>query len=395
MNEPNLAGHDSRLRLCLAGPYPRNPKSIGGGVDYIVYVLAETWAERVDLQLDVVAPVKGLEGVEVVRRGGTTIHYVGIPERRLVPNLVAQIGPVARVIREIAPDVVNSHHIATTAAAVRAQARVVHVIHGIEKREIAHKVGRARIAGWLQATMDQIWLGRSDGVVSVCRYGLDQFPSIAGRGAVTWAPVEDVFFQVPVMTPSKQFLYAGVIGRRKNLMALLRAMPRVHAEVPDAVLRICGGIGEADYADEARAFLARAGLESVVSLEGVVDRDVLAGYLGESVALVLPSLQETAPVVISQALAAGRVPMAAPAGGVPELIDDGRTGILFDPRDSDALATQMLALIRDFPRASSMGQAGREVARERHERHASADRMLAACRSVADQAPARRARNSA
>lgn len=377
------AGQGSDLRLCLAGPYPRDPRSIGGGVEYIVYVLAETWAERGDIKLDVVTPVKGLAGVEVVRRGSMTIHFVGVPERRLVPNLLAQAGPVARVIRDLSPEVVNSHHIATTAAAVRARARVVHVIHGIEKREIPHKVGRARLAGWLQAAMDQIWMGRSDAVVSVCRYGLDQFPSLVRNGAVTWAPVEDVFFRVPPMTPSKQILYAGVIGRRKNLLALLRALPRIHAEEPDVVLRVCGGIGEADYAAEARAFVARAGLDAIVRFEGVVDRESLARFLGESVALVLPSLQETAPVVVSQTMAAARVVMAAPAGGIPELIENGRTGILFDPDDPDALANHILALVRDIPRARAMGQAALEVARERHERHASADRMLAACRSVA------------
>lgn len=371
------------LRLCLAGPYPRDPRSIGGGVEYIVYVLAETWAERADLDLHVVAPVKGLAGIDVVRRGNATIHFVGMPARRFVPNLLTQSGPIARVMAELRPDVVNSHHIVTTAAAIKAHRRVVHVIHGIEKRELPHKVGRALVAGWVQAVMDQMWIGRSDAVVSVCRYGLDQFPDLARNGVVAWAPVEDLFFEVPPMKPSRQLLYVGVIGRRKNLMALLRALPRVLAEEPEVVLRVCGGIGETDYGEQARRFIAAHGLQGAVRFEGVVDRKTLAGYLGESVGLVLPSLQETAPVVVSQTMAAGRVALAAPAGGVSELLDHDATGLLIDPNDPEGLAEQILSLLHDFPRAQSLGLAARAVARERHQRHVAGERFLTACRKVA------------
>jgi glycosyltransferase involved in cell wall biosynthesis len=387
-----LAGDAARtagappFRLCLAGPYPRDPAAIGGGVDYIVYVLADTWGERPDVALYDVTPGKGRRGVEVVTRGNVTIHYVGVPASPLVPNLLAQQAPVAAVIRDLAPDVVNSHHIATTAAAVKAGVPVVHVIHGIEKREIRHKVGRARVAGMLQAALDQAWIGRADALASVCRYGLEQFARV---GTVAWAPVEDVFFAVPPMRPSRRLVYAGVINRRKNLHALLAALPRVYAVEPGVRLSVCGPEGEADYAAEARALVARTGLADVVRFEGVVDRERLAALLADSVGLVLPSLQETAPVVIAQAMAAGRVALAAPAGGIAEMIDDGRTGFLIDPTDAEGLAARLLELVRDEARAAALGAAARAVALERHERHAAAERMLVACRGVARRHAAR------
>lgn len=159
-------------------------------------------------------------------------------------------------------------------------------------------------------------------------------------------------------------------------------MPAVAQKHPDAVLYVCGGINEQAYKDDLDRFIANEGIGNAVEFLGVVDRSRLAELLGQSVSLVLPSYQETSPVVICQAMAAGRVPVAAPAGGVPEMIEDGVTGYIVDADDSDTLARRLIELLDDPDKAAKMGAAARAVALNRYNRRDVADSILRICSSL-------------
>jgi len=62
---------------------------------------------------------------------------------------------------------------------------------------------------------------------------------------------------------------------------------------------------------------------------------------------VLPSVRDAAPVVLLEAGLAGLPVVASRAGGIPEYIRDGETGLLFPPGDAEALAEKLLALLKD------------------------------------------------
>ena len=78
---------------------------------------------------------------------------------------------------------------------------------------------------------------------------------------------------------------------------------------------------------------------------------------------VLPSLSEGMGLSIMEAMAAGLPVVATEVGGVPELVVDGRTGLLVPPKDPDALAEAILECIREKGRAEEMGRRGRERVR--------------------------------
>ena len=87
--------------------------------------------------------------------------------------------------------------------------------------------------------------------------------------------------------------------------------------------------------------------------------------------LVVPSLVETTPFVILEAMAAGKPVVASRIYGIPEMIEEGESGSLVDPSDPAGLAGALLPLIRD---PALRQQYGRR-ARERYERYFSADHM--------------------
>lgn len=91
----------------------------------------------------------------------------------------------------------------------------------------------------------------------------------------------------------------------------------------------------------------------------------MAAILDASLLVAHPGEQEGLSNAILEAMAAGVHVAASDAGGNPEAVEDGATGILFPPGDSRALASAILELLRKPARAAEMGRAARERARTR------------------------------
>jgi glycosyltransferase involved in cell wall biosynthesis len=83
-------------------------------------------------------------------------------------------------------------------------------------------------------------------------------------------------------------------------------------------------------------------------------------------AVVLTSASEGTPVTIIEALAAGRPVVATDVGGVRDVVDDGETGFLVPPRNTQALAERLRALAADPALRTAMGEAGRARVLERY-----------------------------
>jgi glycosyltransferase involved in cell wall biosynthesis len=99
--------------------------------------------------------------------------------------------------------------------------------------------------------------------------------------------------------------------------------------------------------------------------------------------LVLPSLNEGLPRVILEAMATGLPVVATSVGGIPELVMDGRTGLLVRPGDERALADAVCRVLADPDLAEAWGRAGREVAEREYEREANIRRYAQIVETVA------------
>lgn len=91
------------------------------------------------------------------------------------------------------------------------------------------------------------------------------------------------------------------------------------------------------------------------------------------------------PLAIVEALATGTPVVASPVGGIPEIVDDGETGVLVDPEDATAIADAVLELMDDRERAHSLGHAGADHIRERIDNDRSLDDLSTVYERVVDQ----------
>ncbi|MCA8958742.1 MAG: glycosyltransferase family 4 protein [Planctomycetes bacterium] len=161
----------------------------------------------------------------------------------------------------------------------------------------------------------------------------------------------------------------GRLDRWKGHLDLLGAAATVLRSRPDTTFVIVGG---SPFADGVVSDY-RAELESAARELGIADSVCFTGpredvplLLAAMDVVVHPSAQpEPFGRVIAEAQAAGKPVVGSAAGGIPELIDDGVTGLLFPPGDVEALADRIATLLDDPELARRLGAAAHRNARER------------------------------
>ena len=169
--------------------------------------------------------------------------------------------------------------------------------------------------------------------------------------------------RAPVALPtSPQALFIGVLERYKAVDVLAAAWPAVRASVPDARLRIVGRGRLASVVEQ----LAADG-RLAVSWTPELPTEGVARALDESTLLVLPSRGEGMGRVLVEAFCRGRAIVGTNSGGIPDLVEDGASGLLVPPDDKPRLASALARVLGNPEIATQLGAgahaaAGRWVA---------------------------------
>lgn len=171
-------------------------------------------------------------------------------------------------------------------------------------------------------------------------------------------------------SPSRPRPLITAVGRlveKKGFAVLIEACRQLREEAHDFDCEIIGG-GPEEAA--LRKLIATAGLERTITLKGVLATEEVAARLHAATVVVLPCVVGTdgnvdaLPTVLLEAMASGRPVVSTRVSGIPEIVDDGRTGLLVPPGDPASLAEALAAVITDPARCQAMGRAGRRRAEE-------------------------------
>ena len=157
-------------------------------------------------------------------------------------------------------------------------------------------------------------------------------------------------------------IFVGRITRQKGVPVLLRAAAALD---PSAQLVLCAGAADtASLQEEVSALVA--GLQSsrsgVIWIPSMLPKAEVIALFSHALVFACPSVYEPLGIVNLEAMACSTAVVASRVGGIPEVVQDGVTGILVPPEDPGALADALNALLRDPGRAGAMGAAGRQRA---------------------------------
>ena len=159
-------------------------------------------------------------------------------------------------------------------------------------------------------------------------------------------------------SPSDRLLlYVGNFEPRKGLDILIKAMPRILKEAQNTNLVL---VGDGIMRDKLEALAKKLGVAEHVKFTGFVNKSEKIRYYKSADIFILPSLYEIFGIVNLEAMACGIPVVASKVGGIPEVVKDGKNGLLIPPGNSEALADALIYLLENEDVREKMGKSGRK-----------------------------------
>lgn len=212
-------------------------------------------------------------------------------------------------------------------------------------------------------------IARADHLAAVSRYAADRTLALSGvtNRECTIIPNgvdADVFCPSPDVTPEPGLIvFVNSLNPKKGIEQLLDAASSIFPSQPRARLVV---IGEDTQAKQAGGYLAALrervppALRARVEFTGRLPREQVVGWLRRAAVCCYPSHMETFGIAALEAMAVGRPTIFTKAGPGPEVVEDGLSGLLCDPRSPSSIATALTRLLDDPPFAETLGANARQ-----------------------------------
>jgi glycosyltransferase involved in cell wall biosynthesis len=314
------------------------------------------------------------DGGELRRRAAEGLRFFGFTPRSEFD--VHAAWQLSKVLASVKPDVVHAHDpmgVALAAMALEMKTGLTSRPLVVASRRVDFHLKRHAFSRWKYRQID-VFIAASrviatmlagDGIPTdrivtvhdgVNLSFIDRQPALDSH-ATFWLP-----HGAPVVGN------VAALAAHKGQRHLVAAAARVVREVPDARFLI---LGDGELRDALEKQIKELGLERHVLLAGF--RPDALGLMKTFDLFVMSSITEGLGSAVLEAMACRKAVVATRAGGIPEAVEDGATGLLVPPHDEAALAAAIVRLLRDPALAAELASAGRR----RVEDQFSVERMVA------------------
>ncbi len=173
--------------------------------------------------------------------------------------------------------------------------------------------------------------------------------------------------ELKIPASSKIVYFAGRLEGRKGIKFLIEAVPQVVKAVPEAHFVVVGadtntGANKSSILQSLKESLTKNHVLDKVHFASHIALNEMPEYYRKADICVVPSLFDNAPYTVLEALASGKPVIGSTAGGTPEYIQPGITGLHVPKADSAALAKAIIELLQDDSKRLACGQKARAVA---------------------------------
>jgi starch synthase len=389
------------------------PPEIYGGAGVHVAELSRVLAQRVDLQ------VRAFGAPREPGYHGATVTSYSVPEDLGSANAAIQtLGVDLRIVPDIAgADLVHSHTWYANMAG-----HIASLLHGIPHVLSAHSLeplrpwkaeqlgGGYAVSSWVEKTAYEAAaaiIAVSEGMrQDILRSYPDVDPAKVkvvhnGIDVSQWNrdEADDIIRPLGIDPERPSVVFVGRNTRQKGVPYLLRAAAKLPADVQ---LVLCLGAADTPElaAETARLIEELQSQRSgVILIERTLPRNEVIQVLSHATAFACPSIYEPLGIVNLEAMACGAAVVASATGGIPEVVEHGKTGLLVPidqvtdgtgiPLDPEKFVTDfaeaLIEVVSDPVRARAMGEAGRRRAEEHFSWESITETTLEVYRSVLQQ----------
>jgi len=336
-----------------------------GGLENYAYLLAKKLHESGEYSLSIVTSNYDGVGYKKEIIDGMTVHRLPISFKiSNTPINVFWYGQIKKIFAAEQTDIVHLH------APVPFMADVAAFAAGKRPVVLTYHSGSMRKGSWpidmVLGVYENIFLSmlfrRANAIVAISQeFAKRKFPQFMYKTSFIPTGVDlDRFKKTPPPSQTKTATYVGRIEHSSNwkgIEQLLQAMVLVIKDHPEAKLELVGG---GDAVEHYRIRAEELGIGSSVTLSGPQLGDALVQAYQRASVVVLPSTSdsEAFSIALVEAMASGRPIIATNIGGNPQVVENGRNGLLVPPKNPQALAEAIAHVLFDKALATSLADFG-------------------------------------
>lgn len=372
------------MKIVLTGDYPYGDAEIWGGVQSVLDNLKKGLKEdKQDIEI-----LSGSTRPENKFEFDDDIVYVKIPRFQLGTAFIsAYPHRIKKILNEIDFDILNCHSLDFAYYGLKRYENVIFTLHGVAWEEEKYLPLSKRI-GWHVFYSNRLKKVLKDinYLISINPYITELVSDHTDAEIFEIAnPVPEEYFKLRDKSEDNRMFYIGVLSRRKNLLSLIEGLKLVKEKNKDFKLYVAGKIEDKGYFEEIKRYVSDHGLQSDIEFLGMISKEEKFEQLEKMKFLVLPSLQETAPMVISEAFASGKPVLTTDVGGNKYMLGDNERGLLMDIDDKEDISKKIIYLLDDKKKTAKMGDKAKKYALENHHIEAVKKRYIDAYEHVLNE----------
>lgn len=346
-----MSDQKKKLKVVMVGGLPSDLLSVKGGVEAVILNLLAGFSALPDIEVAHIAFDKDAGKQRVVSYSPQVkVYFVPFKSRFSLVDYLINHQSLRKIIQEEKPDIIHiqeSEPHLLRFLNYRKQ-NIVVTQHGIMREELKYAKGLQDNLKFLFKTFIERFVFPFFGnVIFISEYNRRLFQGQLKNFEVICNPVNPIFFQSSdqkIASSEKSIIYVGVINRRKNIKLIIEALSKLKQLGSVYQLHVVGGYKEAAFEAEVMGWIAQYDLSNQIFFHGWLKQQEILKVFDQCDYFVLPSLQETLPMSVAEAMALGKIVMATDVGAVSEMFQDRSTGFLFQRNDVDGL----VGLLNDF-----------------------------------------------
>lgn len=358
------------MEVALVGDYPLNLECLRGGPQAVLDALLQGLRDYADLNLHLITASRALKRPQVFRRNRVKFHCLPLPRVPMLAAFAFLCRSIRGTLFRIGPDLVHGLSADVLGAIVLSAGfpavLTPHSVLGTEVRFAPGRIHRVNLS--IQHRLIRHYLlPRVRHIVSISPYIREAYaPHVNATFHDIENPVSEPFFHLdPNRELPGRILFTGRLRSVKRPDLALEAFYSAWKQMPGLQLTFAGESMNRRLENQLHAFVGDKRMIGHVTFAGQLPQGRLLQAYQEMSCLLLTSELESSPMAVEQSMAAGKPSVCTMVGGLPHLVQQGKTGVLVEPGDATGLSRALLVMLRDPKLRRDIGMRAREEALQR------------------------------